>query len=79
MFYPKQTNEQFRFIDDVLEINYQSRCILSGPPCIRDFRLRACHVSRCAHNNLFSPPPQKKKKKKILDPPLAFTLMQLVY
>ena len=25
---------QFRFIDDVLEINDQSRCILSGPPCI---------------------------------------------
>ena len=27
------------FIDDVLEINDQSRCILSGPPCIGLFYL----------------------------------------
>ena len=26
--------KKIRFIDDVLEINDQSRCILSGPPCI---------------------------------------------
>ena len=26
--------KKYRFIDDVLEINDQSRCILSGPPCI---------------------------------------------
>ena len=33
MFYPKK-QKQFRFIDNVLEINYQSCCILFGPPCI---------------------------------------------
>ena len=30
----KKKKNQFRFIDDVLEINDQSRCILFGPPCI---------------------------------------------
>ena len=35
MFYQKKKKKQLlRFIDDVLEINYQSCCILSGPPCI---------------------------------------------
>ena len=29
-----KNKNQFRFIDDVLEINDQSRSILSGPPCI---------------------------------------------
>ena len=30
----KIKNKKICFIDDVLEINDQSRCILSGPPCI---------------------------------------------
>ena len=30
----KKKKKKNRFIDDVLEINDQSRCILSGPPCI---------------------------------------------
>ena len=30
----RRDKNQFRFIDDVLEINDQSCCILSGPPCI---------------------------------------------
>ena len=34
MFYQIKTQKQFRLSDDVLEINYQSCCILSGPPCI---------------------------------------------
>ena len=29
--------KNIRFIDDVLEINDQSRCILSGPPCISEW------------------------------------------
>ena len=29
-----QKKKHFRFIDDVHEINNQSCCILSGPPCI---------------------------------------------
>ena len=33
MFY-QMKKKQFCFINDVLEINYQSCCILSGPPCI---------------------------------------------
>ena len=32
VFYQKK---KIRFIDNVLEINYQSCCILSGPPCTR--------------------------------------------
>ena len=36
------TKKKIRFIDDVLEINYQSCCILSGPPCI--VRLGYCSV-----------------------------------
>ena len=31
---PKWNTKQLCFIDDVHEINDQSRCILSGPPCI---------------------------------------------
>ena len=34
-FLPSKIKKQIRFIDEVLEINDQSRCILSGPPCIR--------------------------------------------
>ena len=33
-FLPSKIKKQIRFIDDVHEINDQSRCILSGPPCI---------------------------------------------
>ena len=33
-FLPSKIKKQIRFTDDVLEINHQSRCILSGPPCI---------------------------------------------
>ena len=33
-FLPSNIKKQIRFIDDVLEINDQSRWILSGPPCI---------------------------------------------
>ena len=27
---------KFRFIDDIFEINDQSRCIRSGPPCLQN-------------------------------------------
>ena len=33
-FLPSKIKKQIRFIEDVLEINDQSCCILSGPPCI---------------------------------------------
>ena len=33
-FLPSKIKKLICFIDDVLEINDQSRCILSGPPCI---------------------------------------------
>ena len=33
-FLPSKKKKKKSFIDDVLEINDQSRCILSGPPCI---------------------------------------------
>ena len=48
MFY-KWNTKQFCFIDDVHEINNQSRCILSGPPCIdylTDKFLSACTEQR---------------------------------
>ena len=32
-FLPSRIKKQIHFIDDVLEINDQSCCILSGPPC----------------------------------------------
>ena len=37
MFYKKKKKKKIRFINDVLEINYQSCCIISGPPCIHAF------------------------------------------
>ena len=33
------------FIDDVLEINDQSRCIISGPPCIGHFITAVMHIN----------------------------------
>ena len=36
--------KQFCFIDDVYEINNQSRCIISGPPCITWFYLSAVAI-----------------------------------
>ena len=34
IFLPSKIKKQIHFIDDVLEVNDQNRCILSGPPCI---------------------------------------------
>ena len=45
MNFPQRNKNQFRFIDDVLEINDQSRCILSGPPCIHGMVNEWMHIT----------------------------------
>ena len=40
-FLPSKIKKQIRFIDDALEINDRSCCILSGPPCIYILTVRS--------------------------------------
>ena len=42
-FLPSRIKNKSVFIDDVLEINDQSHCILSGPPCI----VLKCDIEYC--------------------------------
>ena len=56
MFYQMKLKKTFRFINDFLEITYQSRCILSGPPCIvltfTLVKIESCAVIQTLSTNL---------------------------
>ena len=51
MFYQIK-KKQFSFIDDVHEINNQSCCILSGPPCIYYIRLKVQASEKCQRSDV---------------------------
>ena len=46
-FLPSNIKKLIRFIDDVLEINDQSHCILSGPPCMLSYMFYLYFIEVC--------------------------------
>ena len=50
----EEKKKKIRFIDDVLEINDRSCCILSGPPCIIPLHILVIHGYPPSYNTLLT-------------------------